>query len=495
MKNYIIIELGNRHIFLGRFFAIQKRKRKETRMDGIYALTIYFILMMGATLMFTKKETALERFHVSDRKMGTLSSGMSIAATWIWAPSIFVSAERAYLNGIPGLFWFTVPNILCLLIFIPFAKMIRKQMPRGITLSGYMGSKYKSEKVKNVYLFQLGSLAIFSTAVNLLAGSKILSSITGIQFTTVTILLGAIAYAYSQFSGIKAVVMTDNIKMGVIIAGSVILSPWLFKIAGGTETLAKGLGGITGEYNSFFTGKGLDLFLSFGLPTTIGLISGPFGDQCFWQRAFAIKEDKIGRAFSIGAALFAIMPVSMGLIGFMAAGAGYVAVDPSMVNFELITNYLPYWAVSLFLFIVLSGILSTISSNLCAMASLTTDFTKGKSTQDSRVSMLVLLMLGITIANIPGITITHLFLFYGTFRASTLLPTIMTLKGMRLHEKGITLGVKASLVAGLPIFAYGTLCDIGAYKTIGSLTTVLLSGITVLAISKMEVRKNERGSR
>ena len=47
-----------------------------------------------------------------------------------------------------------------------------------------------------------------------------------------------------------------------------------------------------------------------------------------------------------------------------------------------------------------------------------------------KFNMAVLLITGILIANIPGITVTHLFLFYGTLRASTLLPTVMTLKGL-----------------------------------------------------------------
>ena len=50
------------------------------------------------------------------------------------------------------------------------------------------------------------------------------------------------------------------------------------------------------------------MFLGFGLPTAIGLISGPFGDQSFWQRVFSIKERYIGRAFLIGALVFGVVP-------------------------------------------------------------------------------------------------------------------------------------------------------------------------------------------
>jgi Na+/proline symporter len=142
---------------------------------------------------------------------------MSIAATWIWAPALLTSAEKAYTNGFVGLFWFLVPNVVCLIIFIPFAKKIRSEMPQGITLSGYMRNKYNSNGVKNVYLMQLTGLAIFSTAVQLLAGGKILSAATGLPFWLMTIILAAIAFSYSQFSGLKADVLTDAIQLVFII--------------------------------------------------------------------------------------------------------------------------------------------------------------------------------------------------------------------------------------------------------------------------------------
>lgn len=107
-------------------------------MFGIVILAVYAVLMIGVTLMFTQKTTDAEGFHVADRRIGSAIAAMSIAATWIWAPSLFTSSEMAYTRGIPGMFWFTVPNVLCLILFIPFAKRIRAQYPEGITLTGYM---------------------------------------------------------------------------------------------------------------------------------------------------------------------------------------------------------------------------------------------------------------------------------------------------------------------------------------------------------------------
>ena len=246
------------------------------------------------------------------------------------------------------------------------------------------------------------------------------------------------------------------------------------------------------DYTSLVSEAGLAVFLGFGLPTAIGLISGPFGDQCFWQRVFSIRKDRLGRSFCIGALLFAVVPLSMSLLGFAAAGTGFVAADPGMVNVELIGSLLPDWAMAPLLLMVLSGLLSTVDSNLCAAASLTTDWEmtgKLDSVRKLRLSrfvMVLMLMASILIANLPGLTVTHLFLFYGTLRASTLLPTVLTLLGRRLSANGIFAGIVTSLCVGLPVFAIGNIFNLAAYKTAGSLLTVLSSGAVALLFSRKE---------
>ncbi|MDE7313573.1 MAG: hypothetical protein K2N87_18450 [Eubacterium sp.] len=451
---------------------------------ALFVLSAYTLMMLGATVLMTKKENHAERFCVGDRDAGWGMSALSIAATWIWAPALFTSAENAYARGFAGLFWFLVPNVACMVLFIPFAKRIRKEMPEGITLSGYMYQKYQSKAVRNVYLFQLCTLAALSTGVQLLAGSRILSILTGLPFVAVTIMMAAAALSYSQFSGIKASMLTDAIQMVFMLAVSIGFVIFGVKNGGGMETLITGLGGAAGDAGSLFSARGLEIFLEFGLPAAIGLLSGPFGDQSFWQRVFSIRKDRIGWAFLAGALLFGIVPLSMGILGFIGAGMGYDAADTGVINFELVNALFPAWAAIPFLFMIVSGLLSTIDSNLCAVSSLTTDIVKEKGLGRMKLSMFLLLAAGIMIANIPGLTVTHLFLMYGTLRASTLLPTVFTLKGIKLEPRSVAIGIMSAMAVGLPLFGYGNIKGIAAYKTAGSLLTVLLSGVLALAASR-----------
>ena len=457
----------------------------------LIVLIAYAVIMVLVPVLFTKKEKSITKFCVGDRNTGWLMAALSIAATWIWAPALFTSTENAFTKGFAGLFWFLVPNVACLILFIPFARKIRKELPQGITLSGYMSNKYQSKGVRNTYLFQLGALSILSTAVQLLAGSKILSMLTGIPFWIMTIIMAAIAFSYSQFSGIKASMLTDNLQMVFMLVASIGFGIFAIKNGGGLQTLAAGLGGINGDSGSLFSAKGLEIFLGFGLPTTIGLLSGPFGDQSFWQRAFAVKEKHIGKAFLVGALLFGIVPLCMGILGFVGAGIGHEASDMNVLNFELITRLLPGWCVIPFLFMIISGLLSTIDSNLCSVSSLTTDIFKleDKNLKYTKWAMIGVLIVAIGIANIPGLTVTVLFLMYGTFRASTMLPTVFTLKGMRLTARGVQAGVISALCIGMPIFAYGNIAGIAVWKTVGSLATLIISGLVAFVVSKIQLRK------
>ena len=74
-----------------------------------------------------------------------------------------------------------------------------------------------------------------------------------------------------------------------------------------------------------------------------------------------------------------------------------------------------------------------------------------------------------------------------------MLPTMLTLMNVRLTASGVVAGVLTAFLVGLPIFAYGTISNLSAYKTAGSLITVLSSGIIALAVSKIPKRRERDG--
>ncbi|MFC1736879.1 sodium:solute symporter [Candidatus Hydrogenedentota bacterium] len=475
-----------------------------TPTQGYVLLAIYGTAAFLLTWLFSRRKGMTKTdFLLAGRSLGLWRSAFSIAATWIWAPALFIASREAYTRGIAGLFWFTVPNVLCLVLFAFFADRIRSKLPDGFTLSGYIRRRF-SRRVQVLYWIELLGLAACSFAVQLLAGGKVISTLTAIPFFQVTVALAVITVAYSAFSGLKASVITDYAQMGLMLVVGIVLIPWALAKAGGFSALTSGLGGISGEFNSLWNSKGLETAWVFGIPVTIGLMAGPFGDQSFWQRAFAAKRHFVKKAFIYGALIFVTVPLMMSVLGFIAAGAKWNVDNAELVGLEVVQRLLPAWAVVPFTYMLISGLVSTLDSNLCAVASLTghdflpqhektSDSEQARIVAMSRLSMVLLAAAALAIANLPGIKILYLFLFYGTLRASTFLPTVVSLSTDKVRERSMFWGILAAFATGLPIFAFGKFTGRPNLAVVGALCTVLSSGGIVLLDLRKGAERLKRG--
>lgn len=471
--------------------------------EGWALIAGYFAAMIALVFFLRKREKTKEEFLVANRSMPWLLTAFSMAATWVWAPSMFVASEKAYTQGIAGVFWFVVPNVLTLVLFAFFANKMRKLRPDGWTFSDYIREKY-SNRCHSLYLVESFGLQIMSFAVQLLAGATIFSKITGISFTTTTVVMAVCPLFYTFASGIRSSIITDFWKMLWIVIVLVAGLPIMLSNAG-PSALVNGLGGITGDFGSLLSHNGLLVALGFGIPTTIGLLSGTFGDQMFWQRMFCVKADKVKRTMMMAALIFAVVPISLALFGFIASGAGMYISDTQLVNVGAVMAFCPKWFLYLFFVLILAGLISTVDSIICAVSSVaghdvwqrvynkySNKVRKGLPTSDievwcvdndvklARMAMVAVTVIAVLIANIPGLTILYLFLLYGTLRSSVMLPTVFAILGKRMTEKGLFYGILTSMLVGLPVFAYGNLIGNIPLIVAGSLFTILASGLIAL---------------
>lgn len=465
--------------------------------DGIFLIVAIIFIFSGLSYALAaayKIENSKLGFLLANRKLNFFESSFSIAATWIWAPALFISAQQAYIHGWIGLMWFTVPNVLCLLLFAYFAVRIKQRFPEGFTLSEFMKLKY-SDRVQNIYWITLLGLTVCAFAVQLLAGGQFINKITGIPFWVSTIILALIPLAYSFVFGLKSSIITDFVKMILILVIGSVLIPSVIYSLGDFSTVIAGLGGTSGKYLDFFTPESWTLFLTFGLPVTIGLLSGPFGDQSFWQRTFATKTENVGKSFMLAAFIFALVPLMMGLIGLSAAGAQITIMNKAMVNVETIFVSLGVVGVIAFFFMTLAALTSIIDSKMCSVSSIVGHDIAHRwslhSLRSAKTSIIILTIFALIIANIPNLQILHLFLFYGTLRASTLIPTILTILDKKLNEAAVFYGILSAIIVGLPIFAYGNINKIPELIVGGSLATVLFPLLFTM-LAKVQFRQEHK---
>jgi len=439
-------------------------------------LLIYILIMIGVGFIGYKKNINLLELNLGNRKVGWVQTAFSIAATWIWAPALFVASQRAYVDGVLGFFWFFVPNVLSLILFAFISSRALQKLKNEQTLPDLMGSVYNSKRVKNIYNFQVIFLLMMSTGVQLLAGGIVLNKITGINFGLLTIIMALVALTYSFLSGIKASIKTDAIQMVIIIVALV----FALINFGPTETIQ--FSGINDRPTGFFTEYNWNLFLAFGLTTTIGLLAGPIADQTFWQRAFSMQKQNVVKSFVLGSLIFALVPLGMAIIGFMASGRGFIPNDRSIVGLEYVIAYGPTFVAVLFILAIISGLSSTLDSNMVAMGSVLSNISaKTNSVTYARLGMVFIAIFGIAIANIPNIDIFWLFLFYGVMRSSVAVPTIVTMVKKQVpSEEAIFTGILFAFLLGVTTYAVGAIASIRFLALTGTILTVLIPTATIL---------------
>ncbi len=460
-----------------------------------YGLVIGFgLIMFAITWTFARWKGYKTKlgFLLAGRNLGWVLGGATIAASWIWAPALFVSSQMAYTKGLAGIFWFTVPNVLALILFAFFAPKIRKKFPEGYTLPQYIKHKLKSESVHKIYLFPYFFYQLMSVTVQLFAGSALLYMLTGINIIIGMILLSVIVLAYSLISGLEASVITDLVQLILIyIPGIIIIISLLSKF--GFGAVLPGLAGI--EHTAGILDP--SVAFSYGIVTAIGLISGAISDQQYWQRSFAIKKDQLKKAFIFGGILFGLVPIGLSILGFMAANPALgislpAGVDVSLIGVQTVATLLPTWIFALFVLLLLGGLCSTFDSGLSATSSLfTIDVLKSndekKNLKYSRLSMIGITVLGLLVAlaanYIPEFGLQQLWWIFNTVAACVVVPTVLSLYWEKLSAKGVFWGVIVSFFVGIPIFIYGSVID-NAYWIVGaSLGIILVSTLFCVLFS------------
>ena len=76
---------------------------------GLAMIALYAVFVFALTSWFARGYgVGKEAFLVANRNVGFWQGSMSVGASWIWAPGLFVAAQQGFNNGIAGVFWFSI---------------------------------------------------------------------------------------------------------------------------------------------------------------------------------------------------------------------------------------------------------------------------------------------------------------------------------------------------------------------------------------------------
>lgn len=475
------------------------------QLNPIISLTfLSFITIAIVSLIFLlskKYKNNLNNFLVSNRNIGWFVGALSVAVTWVWAPALLVSSQQAFEKGLPGIFWFIIPNTLALILIGTLIPKLKERMPDGFTLPEFI-KKNLGKKNHILYIGIILLVQIYSIIIHLTAILLILSPIINLSKSAIIMILSIIFLLLASIRGIRSSIFSDLVKFIFIFVIILFIIPLTIYFSGGLSTLFLGLGGINGQYTNIFD---LNVFLTFGIAISISLLSGATIDQQLWQRAFSIKKGEEKKAFYLGAIIFFLIPLFLSTLGFIAANKtlGLSILNNQLAGYNVILTYLPNTLVLIFISSLTISLFAAGASALCAASSVFTidiysmyinrDSSEKKKLFIGRISMILILFLGMLIAFIPNIQIVYLVMLIGSIRGALLIPTIIIIYKKNVSSKAFFISSIMGIIFGLPLFILGTIIKNPLLSSIGALLSVGISGLIILVSLKLKkyIPKND----
>lgn len=351
--------------------------------------------------------------YVNATGLSTDDYAKSIASTWIWAPALFVSSQIAYQYGLAGFLMFLIPNVLTLLLFGFICDKFHIDCATAVQAVRNVGKVQKAE-----HLTITSALLIGSTFVQLLGIHVLLSQWFDVPriVSAVCILLLSLLIIWKK--GLASCIQTDSVKWNIILLAGLFLL-W-------SSATPKASLNLTGHTSFDFWA----LFLSFGLPTAIGLFTAPYADTTFWQRAKNIQKGRVFKTFCKAGLYFALIPIVFALIG---------ATAPETQNYQLANSATSSFEITLLSIAVLSALIATVDSNLCAVGALAK-----KNKENLTVIGFCALVTGL-FCWLDNLTIIDLFLLYGTLRTIACVPALLALS-KRFDSKRLQISTGVAIV-------------------------------------------------
>ena len=447
--------------------------------EGLVLIGIFWVIMISLTWFVSREDKWRHTgsgFLVAERNLNWIFGSASIAASWVWAPALFVSVQKTYELGLAGAFWFTAPNVVALVVFAWLAPRIRDRFPSGITFPEWMRFRFGGGAVHKVYLIPYIWYQIMAICVQVFVGGLMLNYLTGVDLNVLMLAMLAVGLTYSLISGLRASVVTDFVQMAFIVVGLIVVIPWVV-IAAGEGAISGGLNGIRGSSNIFNP----SIVWSFGIVTSIGLIAGAISDQQYWQRSFAIRRGELRKAFVVGGVLFGLVPASLAILGFIAANPAVGVVPPEgtglpMIGVATVVALLPKAAAVFFVVMLLAGLTSTLDSGLCAASALfavdvaplgvSSDLGAGSTgaaedadrrlVRRARVGMFLMAFVGLGMAYLVQFvfSLDRLWWIFNGVATCFVVPTILSIFWPRLSRQGVLASISVSLL-GMVAFVYG----------------------------------------
>ncbi len=317
-----------------------------------YSIIGLFFLIIFAIGLYERGKLTLSDYWVNGRQTSSWVLVATTLSSFIGAASILGNGSVANAGG--GFATLAVPASY-FLYFLAFAIFLAPRIKE-------FGDKYKAYTLPDFLAHVFGprvrdisAIVILVTfalylALQILAFGLFVSTFTGFNPNTATIIAAAITIIYTAVGGIRADMRTDVFQFGMMILLMIIFLPAILNEAGTVRIFSLPEHFLTGRD---FAPPYVWIFALFFLGASV--IASPD----LWVRAYAGKDSRAVRnsmaISSVMVFLFMTMAVLLGIAGKVLLPE----TDSNLIIPELLSHYIPTGLFG----IVMAGFLATIMSS------------------------------------------------------------------------------------------------------------------------------------
>ncbi|MBN1656686.1 MAG: sodium/solute symporter [Deltaproteobacteria bacterium] len=358
---------------------------------------VYLTLIVYFANVYGRSQGNIRQYFLAGNRIRWWQSGFSAMATQLGAISFVSAPAFVALAKDGGLKWlcyeFGVPLGILFVVIVIVPVLHRG---RHISIYEYLEERFdRQTRILVSFLFQLGRA--LATAVSVFAGGLILSTALTIPTHAAILVIGSITILYDVLGGMRIVILSDVLQMGIIVIGFLVCGGVALYLVGWTE------GWAALPPDRF---RILD-FRHFGLsetgayafwPMTLGgifLYASYYGcDQSQMQRQLSVanlkdaKKSLLLNAFGRFPLVFfyCIMGVFVGALvlspeGLQTIGAtlgmqpsavsNTLARDPDRMLPMFILSYLPHGIIGLIFVAIMSALMSSLDSAINSLSAVT----------------------------------------------------------------------------------------------------------------------------
>ena len=421
----------------------------QTSLTTVVIVGLFFI---GLGYLNSKKITDNKTYIVGDRNENTFSLTASLTASALGAWILFGPASAATWGGIGAVIGYALGTAAPMLFLYNFGPKIRKEFPKGLTLTEFIKKRFGIGILKICLFLILFYLTIFLIA-EVTAIASLLNFISQVPLWITAGVTLIICLLYILRGGFTLSIITDKYQFTFII--SIILASLLIILSNidlsSFEIIKKNSPNLIDKnYLPNYTA---------GLTFFIAVAATNLFHQGNWQRVFSAKNNSILKSSLIYSSIIIFFIVFwMGYSGLLSYSLN-PKVIPDLAFFDLILKEKNSLLVIGILILAMSLTLSTIDTLINAISSLIivngnqiNKNLSGKKVKDQANIIILLLSVLVFILASKGYSILYLFLLADLLCCAAVITIFYGFFNKKINSKLAAYSIICGLISGLLFF-------------------------------------------